>query len=170
LAVNTTALQSLPPLRCGGCLVSRAAVGPSEGELITGLAVEQYANVFDSGLSMCGPVGDFRRQVNYWGDVRVLFDYFFPDVVPGSPVQVPQEVIDNWETVYEELVEDEMRADSYATDQLLNVARVPVDPKDPDSGIDALVLLVLRVRGSELPDAQARAEYWNLARTYGLLR
>ncbi len=117
-------------------------VGPSEGGLITALTVEQHHNLFDGGLSTCGPVGNFRGQINYWGDVRVLFDYFFPGVIPGSPVEIPQEVIDNWDTVYEGRVEDALRADPDATAQLLTVARVPVDPTDPDSGIDALVQLM----------------------------
>ncbi|HIP96234.1 MAG TPA: hypothetical protein EYH32_03345 [Anaerolineae bacterium] len=116
--------------------------GPSEGGLITALGVEQHFNVFDGGLSTCGPVGDFRKQLNYWGDVRVLFDYFFPGVIPGSPVAIPQDVIDNWDTVYKGRVEDALRADPHATAQLLVVARVPVDPTNPDSAIDALVQLL----------------------------
>ncbi|MDY7080422.1 MAG: hypothetical protein SXV54_26375 [Chloroflexota bacterium] len=117
-------------------------VGPSEGGLITALGVEQHSSIFDGGLSTCGPVGDFRRQINYWGDVRVLFDYFFPGVIPGSPVEIPQEVIENWDTIYQELVEGALRADPDATTRLLTVARVPADPTDSDSGIDALVQLL----------------------------
>lgn len=117
-------------------------VGPSEGGLITALGVEQNFDVYSGGLSACGPVGDFRRQINYWGDVRVLFDYFFPGVLPGSPVQIPQTVIDNWETVYEGQVEAALRANPAATAQLLAVAQVPSDPQDPETGIDALLGLM----------------------------
>ena len=117
-------------------------VGPSEGGLITALGVERHFDVFDGGLSACGPVGNFRHQINYWGDVRVLFDYFFPGVIPGSPVEIPQEVIDNWDTVYKGRIEAALRADPHATAQLLTVAHVPVDPTDPDSGIDALMGLL----------------------------
>ena len=114
-------------------------VGPSEGGLITALAVEQYPGLFDGGLSACGPVGDFRRQINYWGDVRVLFDYFFPGVLPGSPIAIPQEVIDNWETVYAPRVEAALRADPLSTAQIISVARVPVDPRDPETAIASLM-------------------------------
>ena len=113
--------------------------GPSEGGLITALGVEQHFNVFDGGLSTCGPVGNFCRQINYWGDARVIFDYFFPGVIPGSPVAIPQEVIDNWDTIYEGRVEDALRSNPYATAQLLSVARVPVDPRDPDSAMVELM-------------------------------
>ncbi len=61
--------------------------GVSEGGLITALAIEQRPDVFDGGLATCGPIGDFSQQINYFGDFRVLFDYFFPGVIPGSPDQ-----------------------------------------------------------------------------------
>jgi hypothetical protein len=28
------------------------------------------------GLAICGPIGDFGQQINYWGDFRALYDYF----------------------------------------------------------------------------------------------
>lgn len=113
-------------------------VGPSEGGLIAALAVEQHADVFDGGVSACGPIGDFRRQINYIGDVRVLFDYFFPGVLPGSAVSIPQEVMDNWEMIYKGQVEAALRANPSATSQLLKVARIPTDPSHPESRIDAV--------------------------------
>ncbi len=73
-------------------------VGASEGGLVTTLAVEQAPNVFSGGLATCGPVGDFRRQIDYWGDFRVLFDYFFPGLDPGRRVtHVPPVSQEQWE-------------------------------------------------------------------------
>src|SRR6266581_4657618 len=63
-------------------------VGPSEGGIVTALAVEKHPDVFAGGLAACGPIGDFRQQINYDGDFRVVFDYFFPGVIPPSPVSV----------------------------------------------------------------------------------
>ena len=40
--------------------------------------------LFSSALAACAPIGSFRQQVNYLGDFRVLFDYYFPGVLPGS--------------------------------------------------------------------------------------
>ena len=68
--------------------------GASEGGLITTLAVEQYPEIIDGGLSSCGPIGDFREQVNYYGDFRVVFDYFFPGILPPGPINIPPELID----------------------------------------------------------------------------
>src|SRR4029434_10147006 len=43
-------------------------IGASEGGLITALAVEQRPDVFSAGVAACGPIGNFRFQVNYIGD------------------------------------------------------------------------------------------------------
>ncbi len=117
-------------------------VGASEGGIISALALEQHADVFDGGLSSCGPVGNFRWQMNYWGDVRVLFDYFFPDVIPGRPVAIPQEVIDNWDTIYAPRVEAALRADPGRLSQLVEVARIPAHPSDGELNVQAVVDLL----------------------------
>ena len=107
--------------------------GGSEGGLVTALAVEQHPEVFDGGLAACGPIGDFRDQIDYWGDFRVVFDHFFPMLIPGSPVDIPDEVIENWDAIYAPAVSDAIEADPDATDQLLQVTGAPIDPKDPAS-------------------------------------
>lgn len=107
--------------------------GVSEGGLITALLVEQSPDLFSGGLSMCGPIGSFRKQVNYFGDVRVLFDYFFPGVLPRSPISIPQNVIDDWGAIYEPAVESAMVAKPGASLQLINTSNAAIDPKDPTS-------------------------------------
>ena len=56
------------------------------------------SELFSSGLAACAPVGSFRGQVNYVGDFRVLFDYFFRNTVPGTVDNVPPDVVPNWLT------------------------------------------------------------------------
>jgi len=73
--------------------------GVSEGGLITTLSVENHPDVFDGGLAMCGP-GSFNRQVSHYGDFRVIFDYFFPGLMPGEPITIPTSLIETWETSY----------------------------------------------------------------------
>ncbi len=143
-------------------------VGASEGGVVTALATEQHPDVFAGGLATCGPVGDFQRQINYWGDVRVLFDTFFPGVLPAfEPVEgdpqaplIPEEVIDNWywcadenrnanypcvddrEDAYQTKVREVLEDDPDKTRQLVRVARVPVSLREPSRAIDALVELL----------------------------
>ncbi len=113
-------------------------VGVSEGGLITTLAVEKFPDVFSGGLAACGPVGDLREQINYWGDFRVIFDYFFPRALPlwsSQNVMVPQEVMEDWGTVYAPGIAFSLGQDPIATGQLLNVAQAPIDSGNPSSAI-----------------------------------
>jgi len=109
-------------------------IGFSEGGLITTKAVERHPEVFTGGLACCGPVGDFRKQINYFGDFFVAFNYFFPDVFEGKadPGSVAPEVITNWETTYVPRVKAAI-ADSWRTSQLLRVTQAAVDSADPAS-------------------------------------
>ena len=75
--------------------------GVSEGALVAVKALEQYPDVFCGGLVLCGPIGDFRAQVNYVGDFRALFDCYFPGVIPGNVVTVPDSVNASWKKQYE---------------------------------------------------------------------
>ncbi|MHB2156577.1 hypothetical protein ACX8XN_19570 [Calditrichota bacterium GD2] len=105
-------------------------IGGSEGGLITIKSLEMK-EVYDGGLALCGPIGDFQRQVNYVGDFRVLYDYFFPGVLPGSPMEIPDELIANWESKYVPRILSLMQTYPDRVQQLIRCARAPVDPNDP---------------------------------------
>jgi pimeloyl-ACP methyl ester carboxylesterase len=116
--------------------------GVSEGGLITTLALEQHPDMFDGGFAGCGPIGDFVRQLNYFGNFRVVFDYFFPGVIPGSPVDIPQEVIDNWGAAYMPQVMAAITASPHKTEQLLRVTRAPIDDSDPSSIVNTVITIL----------------------------
>lgn len=102
--------------------------GVSEGGLITTLAIEQRPDVFNGGLAACGPIGDFRQQINYFGDFRVLFDYFFPHLMSDtSPISVPQWLIDDWPAYYTTTIQPVIFAPTNTAklDQLLRVSHAP---------------------------------------------
>jgi hypothetical protein len=126
-------------------------VGPSEGGLVTTLAVERFPSVFDGGVAACGPIGDFHLQLNYFANFRLLFDYFFPNLLPGGPTQVPAELENDWEEVYAPLVSAAIAAKPSATNQLLRVANAPVG-SDP-STIEETVLGLLRYNAVATNDA-----------------
>lgn len=104
--------------------------GASEGGLVTALALEQHPDVFAGGLATCGPIGDFQRQLNYFGDFRVVFDYFFPGVLQFSPVEIPPEAIAGWNTVLQPAVLAAISTNKLATAQLFSVTRASIDPLD----------------------------------------
>jgi pimeloyl-ACP methyl ester carboxylesterase len=64
-------------------------MGRSLGALITLLIAEKFPDYYDGALALCGPVGGGLVQTDYIGHVRVLFDYYFPGVIPGDAVNVP---------------------------------------------------------------------------------
>jgi alpha-beta hydrolase superfamily lysophospholipase len=99
--------------------------GVSEGGLITAKAIEETPSLYSGGLSTCGPIGDFPFQINYYGDWRVLFDYFFPGVLPPSPLSIPQSVIDNWDAVYRPAIEAAVAADPAAAAKVLAAGNIP---------------------------------------------
>ncbi|MFH0909401.1 MAG: prolyl oligopeptidase family serine peptidase [bacterium] len=108
-------------------------IGPSEGGILTALAIEAFPDVFDGGLSLCGPVGDFRAQLDYIANFRTLFDYFFPGVIPGNPTNVPDDVVANWYATYEPKVIKAIRRAPDRTRQLIRTSGAPVDPDDPST-------------------------------------
>lgn len=108
-------------------------VGASEGGLITALAVENHPEVFDGGLAACGPIGDFGGQVDYFGDFRVVFDYFYPGLLPPNPVAIPDWLINAWDSYYPAVVQPNVFAPGTEglIDQLLAVSGAAFDPADP---------------------------------------
>jgi pimeloyl-ACP methyl ester carboxylesterase len=111
-------------------------VGASEGGLSTVLTMEKTGatSLFDGGLALCAPAGDFQRQIDWFGDFRVVFDHYFPGVMPGSAVEIPDEetvVTDvNWAST-EAAIGAALLADPGSTQQLLAVTDVPHDVGDP---------------------------------------
>lgn len=109
-------------------------VGASEGGLVTTLAVERYPDVFAGGLAACGPIGSFKGQVNYWGDFRVLFDYFMDlpryDVLPGTAISIPDVLMTSWDSVYVPRILASLIFRPLATKQLMTVSKAPFDKAD----------------------------------------
>jgi pimeloyl-ACP methyl ester carboxylesterase len=63
--------------------------GRSLGALITAFLAETHPAEYQGALALCGPLGGGRLETDYIGNVRVLFDFFFPGVIPGDVVHVP---------------------------------------------------------------------------------
>jgi hypothetical protein len=63
--------------------------GASMGGLIAINLIETYSGAFDGALPACAVAGGLQRELDYLANVRVLFDVFYPGVLPGSVVDVP---------------------------------------------------------------------------------
>jgi pimeloyl-ACP methyl ester carboxylesterase len=112
--------------------------GASEGGLVAALLLEQSPDMFSAGLAACGPVGSFRGQVNYVGDFRVLFDYFFPNVIPGTVVDVPPDVAANW-TEYVQAIVAALQANPARAVELMRTSGAAYDPANPATIVETTI-------------------------------
>jgi hypothetical protein len=144
-------------------------VGVSEGGLVVALSIERSPELYSGALAACGPIGSFRAQVDYVGDVRVLFDYFFPGVIPGSATQIPAEVIRNWDSVYVPRVLAALSARPTVAGELATVAKLPLDWSDLWTSLTEGLVGVLWYNIFGTNDAVAKLggnPYGNIGRVY----
>src|ERR1043165_4404995 len=151
------------------------AVGASEGGLVVALATERSPRLFDGTLAACGPVGDFGAQLAYLDDFRVLFDYFFPGVIPGSPIAVPDAAVEAWRLPLgapgslRSSVLAAIASDPAATASLLTAAGVTLPPGAPPEVVGDAVLGLLNYNILGSGDAERRLggqPYDNTTRVY----
>jgi pimeloyl-ACP methyl ester carboxylesterase len=130
-------------------------VGASEGGIITALNVEQHPEVFSAGIAACGPIGDFRYQINYFGDARATFQAFFPGLIPGDPLNPDPQLTAIWSQYYDLIVKPVVMAP--ANRARLNgwvaVAKLPYDPANFLETVEISVRDVLRYSVINLRDA-----------------
>ena len=65
------------------------AAGASMGGLIAIRLIETWPGEFAGVLPACAVAGGLARQVDFTANVRLLFDLFYPGVLPGTAVNVP---------------------------------------------------------------------------------
>jgi pimeloyl-ACP methyl ester carboxylesterase len=116
--------------------------GISEGGLVTALLAERSPELFSSALAACGPVGSFRAQIGYFGDFRVLFDYFFPGMLPGSAIDIPPVLMANWYTAYVPAVTVALASNPARALELMRTANAPFDPANPATVVNTALDLL----------------------------
>lgn len=130
-------------------------VGASEGGLITTLAVEERPDLFAGGVAACGPVGSFPLQINYFGDARATFQYFFPTLIPGDPFHPSADLVANWATHYATVVAPAVfdPINRSKLDQWVRVAKLPFDARNYLASLQLTVSDVLRYSVVNINDA-----------------
>ena len=64
-------------------------VGLSLGGLVVDQLAERFSNQYDGTLALCGVMGGGQWNADYVAHFRVLFDVFYPGVLPGSLLEMP---------------------------------------------------------------------------------
>ena len=130
-------------------------VGASEGGIITALSLEQYPGVYSAGLAACGPIGSFPLQINYLGDARATFEYFFPGLIPGDPFDPDPGLVAIWSDYYELVVKPFVLAPANRDrlNQWVAVAHLPYDADNYLETVEVSVQDVLRFSIVNIQDA-----------------
>jgi pimeloyl-ACP methyl ester carboxylesterase len=93
-AQRTHQLRGVVASELGGQPARSFLMGHSLGGGIGLYLAERYPDQYDGALLMCGMVGGSLLQTQYIGNVRALFDFFFPDSpFPGGAITSPGKVI-----------------------------------------------------------------------------
>ena len=123
--------------------------GASEGGLVTTLLAERSPELFTGAYALCGPIGSFREQVNYVGDFRVLFDYFFPGVFFGTAINITQADVQMWLAgITPAVIIGRLQAEPVKALELMRTARAAFDPANLNSiGQTALTVLKYNILG-----------------------
>lgn len=103
-------------------------VGASQGGAITALLTESDPQVFDGGVAACGPVGNFRRQLEYLGNARLVFEVLWPGLLPGGPFEEPPEIAENWPVFFDSTIRPALAASPVRLREWVAAAGLPVDP------------------------------------------
>ena len=81
-------------------------VGHSMGALITTALIESFPARYEGGLATCGPVGGSLLQMDYIGNVRVVFDHLFPGVIEGDVLTPTEQSFDDVVAAIEQALAD----------------------------------------------------------------
>ena len=84
---NTEALRRYFVARYGP-VKETFVTGHSMGELLTMLIMERFPATYKGGLALCGPLTDMSSFLLDAFNARVVFDYYYPGVLP-APDNVP---------------------------------------------------------------------------------
>lgn len=88
-AQDTHLLRDLFAARVGRQPTRTYLAGVSMGGLITVNLAESFPGKYDGALSICGVVAGASASFQRFGDGRVVFDYFFPGVIPTDLLHTP---------------------------------------------------------------------------------
>jgi pimeloyl-ACP methyl ester carboxylesterase len=134
-------------------------IGHSMGGLISLRLVEKHPGLFDGALPMCGAVGGTNLVNDHVTHVRVLFDYFYPEILPG-PTLMP-DVLDPRDAMFSGW--DAMEADLRPVPGWYEIGLIQgLDlPSDPFLVFDAILWRLWGNGGTDLLSRTRGKAFWD---------
>ena len=118
----------------------------------TGTVLIKYPGLFHAALATCCPIGDFYKQLQYYGDAHVLFKYFFgpslDEINLGSPKGISKATLAAWESgalpaaIAEVLNNDYLYNGGNKIRQFVNCAKIPVDINNRERTIQVILEVI----------------------------
>lgn len=121
-------------------------MGNSLGGLIGVELAETHAREFDGIVTLNGMIGGTKAQLDYIGHVRILFDLFYPGVLPGSVLDVPVDFDLNLDVIYP--VIQAVQADPTGLGIISRIKQTPLPGRDGNELVQSLITaLAFNFRG-----------------------
>jgi hypothetical protein len=112
----------------------------SRGAINVTNLVETSPVRYDGVFSVCGANGGIQLNFDYFFTSRVLFDYFYPGVLPGSPLHSIVNDIPGYQTQVAPLVAAAINANPAPAFEMANVAQYDLQYNNFDELRNGIVL------------------------------
>ena len=109
----------------------------SLGGLIGVELVEKHPGEYDGILTMGGMIGGTKAQLDYVGDVRILFDLFYAGVLPGTVIDVPEDFDLMTDFVYPAI--GAVQADPTGLGIISRIKQTPLPGRTGEEFVESLV-------------------------------
>ncbi|HET7187510.1 MAG TPA: hypothetical protein VFI52_05120 [Gemmatimonadaceae bacterium] len=111
--------------------------GTSLGGLVVQQMAETFPGKYDGVLAMCAPLAGTKTEIDWVANVRVLFDLFYPGVVPGNVLSVPGNI--DFDTQVQPKVIAAVMANPTGLGIIARVAQTPLAGSSPTELITSLI-------------------------------
>ena len=112
-------------------------MGNSLGGLIGVELTETHARDYDGIVTLNGMVGGTKAELDYVAHVRVLFDFFYPGVLPGTVIDVPED-FDIYNDVIMPVI-GAVTADPTGLGAISRIKQTPLAGRDGNELVESLV-------------------------------
>ena len=115
-------------------------MGNSLGALVAIELAETHPAEFDGIVTLNGMVGGTKAQLDYVGNIRLLFDLFYPGVLPGSVCDVPEDFDLTYDVIYP--VVGAVQADPTGLGVISRLKNPRLPGRDGEELVEALVTAI----------------------------